>query len=274
MINLTKIELSRAYKSKGFIISLIIGMIISIAHYITVILPYSFQLDKYIKMNLPMMYPGWLYNIWIGGKMTNIYSFLFFLIIPILASLPHGDTFFHDTNGGFIQNLCIRESKKNYFTSKFIATFLSGGTAVVVPLILNFVLACLLLPYMRPEVATFTTLIGENSTFPHLYFSHPIIYVSLFILIIFVFSGLFATISLLASYYVDYSFLVVITPFICYLFISAAFNLFGIENYQPSNFLHPAYSENTLVPILGGTVILLTLTIYGFIIRGIKDDIY
>jgi len=273
MKNMLKIEFSRAFKSIGFYLALLIGGIIAAVHCALEVIPYAFQLDEYVAMNLPMMYPGWLYSSWIGGNVT-MSSFLLFLILPILASLPHGDTFFTDAKSGFIHNLCIRADKKHYYIAKYISAFLSGGIAVIFPLVLNFYLSSLFLPAMKPEVSSFNTLLGENSSFPHLYFSYPFLYVILFLGIIFIFSGLFSTVSLLSSYYVRYRFLVLVFPFIIYLFLVAFFNLLGFQNWQPTNFLHPAYQQDSAFAIIIEIALLLIITVYGFIIKSAKEDIY
>jgi len=269
-----KIELSRAFKSSGFYTSLFTGCVIAVAHCILNVFPYALRLTEYVAYNKPMMYPGWLYSLWIGGNVSTMPSYLFFLIIPLLASLPYGDSFFTDVKGGYIQNVCIRSNRKDYYRAKYVSAFISGGSAVSIPLVLNFFLCALLLPALRPEVASGTNAIHESSTFPYLYFSMPLLYVAVYVLIIFLFSGLFSALSLLSSYYVGYRFLVLISPFIVYLFLMSLFGLLTMENWQPNNFLHPAYYGNVLIPIISEFILFLLITVFGFIIKGPKDDIY
>lgn len=273
MKSIVRIELFRAFKSRGFFLSVILGCIIAVLHCAMIVFPLEMNLEKYIAHDFPMMYPGWLFSSWMGGNINTMYSFLYFLIIPVLAALPFADSFFLDVKGGFIQNICIRLNKKHYYIAKYISVFLSGGTAVLVPLLLNFSLSCLLLPAMKPEVASFNTLIGENSTFPDLYFSHPFFYVFIYLVIIFIFSGLFSTMSLVVSYYLNHRFLVVITPFIAYLFLLSLFNLLGLESWEPTNFLHPAYSHYSLIAMIIEASLLLMISIIGFILKGVKEDI-
>lgn len=274
MKRMMKIELRRAFTSPGCVLALILGCLIAAVHWALFVLPLSSTLEDYVEMNKAMMYPGWLYTSWIGSDTTAIPAYLLFLILPIMAVLPHADTFFTDAGSGFIQNICIRTSHKNYYIAKYTATFLSGGVVTVVPFLLNFLLSCLVLPAMRPETAAFTSSIGEASTFPHLFFNHPLLYVGVYLLIIFIFCGLLATISLISSYFAGYRFLVILSPFLLYLIVSAIFQLIGLPDWQPINLLNPSYPGNTLVAILVECILLLLFTQYGFIVKGTREDIY
>ena len=206
---------------------------------------------------------------------NSVFAFLYFLILPILASLPFADSFFQDAKGGFIQNICIRKNRKYYFHAKYLAVFLSGGTCAALPLLVNFLLCCLVMPSMKPEPAASTSLLGPTSTFSDLYFNHPMLYVFLFLFIIFVFSGLIAGLALPVSYHVGYRFLVLIAPFMIYIFIIAFFKLLDLPQWQPTNFLRSWYGEyNTLWPISIELLALFLITFFSFSARGGKEDIY
>lgn len=269
-----KLECKRAFTSKGFALSLAIGCAIAAIQIAAEVIPLSLQLTNYTTLNLPMSYPGWLYCQWLGGEEMAFFSFLFYLILPVLAVLPHGTSFFADITGGAIHNYCIRTGKSAYFTAKYIATFLSGGLAVVIPLLLNFAGAAMFLPAMKPETAAFTSLIGEQSSFPFLYYNYPLLHVALFLLIIFLFSGLLASFALLCSFYVGYSFIVLMAPFAVYLFVSAFFSLVGLPSWRPDTFLKPSYEESSVIPILVESSVLLIGTLYGFVYKGSKEDMY
>lgn len=275
MVNrITRMELSRAFGSRGLWLALGIGGAIALCQVAVDVLPYALTLDEYLQSDMPMKYPGWLYTLWLGGSQSNMFSFLYFLILPLLACLPFGDSFFTDAKGGFIQNVCIRASRGAYFRGKYLAAFLSGGVAVSLPLLLNFLVCALLLPGMRPQPAAFDSLIGENSTFAALFYGHPLLYVGLFLLILFVAGGFLATAALVCSYHTSYRFLVLVLPFILYLFVTSLFSLLGMDNWQPMNFLHPAYSAPVLLPLIVETVLLGSITLISFVGRGSRDDIY
>lgn len=105
-----------------------------------------------------------------GGRYACLEKQLFFLILPLLAALPFADSYFHDLRGGYLYNVCLRTDKKHYFAAKYLAVFLSGGTAVTLPLLANFLLCSMFLPSMKPE--SVNAYIRVYSSFPHLFFSH------------------------------------------------------------------------------------------------------
>ena len=93
-------------------------------------------------------------------------------------------------------------------------------------------------------------------------------------MIIFIFCGLLSTISLVSSYFAGYRFLVILSPFLLYLIVSAIFQLIGLPDWQPINLLNPSYPGNALVAILVECILLLLFTQYGFIVKGAREDIY
>lgn len=269
-----RIELARAFKRKWFIISLIIGLSIALYNFFADILPYALQLDGYMKDFFPSAYPGNLYTSWLGGGYSTG-TYYFFLIFPLLAAIPFSDTLFTDAKSGFIQNLCIRGDKRSrYFTAKYIATFCSGGAAVVIPLIFSFCLGCLVYPLINPEPTTNTSLLGDLSTFPYLYYYLPLLYVLIFIVINFIYGGLYACFGLLSTFYVNYRFLVLIMPFLLHLFLMTLLPLAGLAAWVPMNFLQPSYPEYTLYPLIIEALLLFVLTFWRVVLAGSKNDIY
>lgn len=274
MKNIFKIELKRAFFNINTLLSLGIGITMVMLHLFFLVLPLSKSLNEYMSYNLPMMYPGWLFSSWFGGNRANIYVFSFFIIIPLISALPFGDSFFSDVKGGVINNICTRCNKKHYYLSKYISVFLSGGFTVVFPLFLNLIFSMLLLPSLKPEVSTFNTLIREASTFSHLYFTHPFIFILIKLFMLFLFSGILATTALWASYYLNHQFLVVISPFIIYLTIISIFSMVNKASWIPSNFLVPAYENPYLIAFFVQFIFLFILSLFKFLIKSLRGDIY
>lgn len=274
MRNMIKIEIIRAFNNRSLFYSILIGLIITISHFVYYVIPLSNDLDKYLALNKPMMYPGWLFSSWIGGNLYNLHVFLYYLLIPILAVIPFADTFFLDKKEGFTNNVFIRTNKKYYFISKFLATFTVGGLAIVIPLVANFLLTAMFLPSMIPEVSSGFYTIDASSMWSTLFYTHPFIYLICFFLIDFVFSGLIATIALAVSYFVEHRFVVLITPFLLYLFVFAFFNLLGAISLAPINFLQPSFSRGNILIIFVETILLGVTTAFIFYSKGMKDDTF
>lgn len=278
MKKLIQIECHRAFHSSGFWISLCIGCAIVIAHFFTTVLPaapvISFFTDPANADKMMMNIPGRLYSIWLGGSPMNMFTTLYFLILPLLAVLPFGSSLFQDLHGGFTRSVCVRANRKDYFGAKYIATFLSGGTAVVIPLVFSFLVTSLFHPMINPEPATSSTLIRNSSNFPWLFQNLPLVYVAIYLVIIFLFSGLFACVGLIATYHVGYSFLVLIAPFAIYMLIASLASLASAYQWAPMYFLRPSYDGNSLIPMAIFGVLLLVLTTLPYLHRGTHDDLF
>lgn len=270
--NILAIECKRAFIGSGFWLSLLLGSTLAIIQYVLEVIPAIQNLPENLEYGLlEMMSPAFLYSSWLGGKSSGMLQYLYFLLLPIMAVLPYGDSFFLDVKGGLVHNICIRTNKKAYYLSKYFAVFLSGGIAVTLPLLINFLLSAAVLPGMNMQPSAFYHLISNTSTFPNLFYQHPVCYVALYLFIIFVFSGFYATLAPLMSYYTNYRFLVLVAPFIFYLFLSAVSNVLGASSWDPINFLLPGYYENVLLPILVVPLVIGLITFFGFVVWGEKD---
>lgn len=62
-------------------------------------------------------------------------------------------------NSGYMRQMLVRAGEKSYLTAKFLATFIAGGLAMVVPLIINFMLTAMFIPAITP-VPTYDTMYG------------------------------------------------------------------------------------------------------------------
>lgn len=89
-----------------------------------------------------------------------------------------------------MRQMLVRAGEKSYLTAKFLATFIAGGLAMVVPLIINFMLTALFIPAITP-VPTYDTMYGVfgNSLFSSLYYTQPFAYVAVYMLVDFMFCG-------------------------------------------------------------------------------------
>ena len=267
-----KLELSRAIKSRAMVSAILIGLIITVAHniqYNTAAINFIKMASKYPK---PMYSPPNAFTEWIGASYTAE-SFLYYLIVPILACIPFADSFFTDKKSGYIKNVLIRANRKDYFIGKYLATFIAAGIAVVIPLIVNLIITSMFLPSYIPNTSTYGQ-IGQVSMWSKVFFTHPYIYILGYLIIDFMFSGFIATIGLSISLIAEYRFMVIIAPFLIYVFIYSVLGSFNLESYIPLIFLQPYSYKNKFIIILLETVIMFLITASTFLIKGKKEDIY
>ena len=99
-MQLRRIELKRAFQSRGMLLSLTIGCILSLIHVIQYqILPLYLndgmtipEIAEFSKRRT--VAPSAIAGSWLAGNPTNWAGFVFFLILPILAMLPFGGVLF------------------------------------------------------------------------------------------------------------------------------------------------------------------------------------
>ena len=84
--------------------------------------------------------------------------------------------------------MVIRAGKMPYYLAKYAALFVSGGLAVVTPLLFNFLLTAMFIPAVRPDPSYLTAYgIGPASFLSMLFYAHPFLYVFAYLLIDFLF---------------------------------------------------------------------------------------
>lgn len=196
------------------------------------------------------------------GAISRLNS-LFFLLLPIIASIPFADTYLKDKQTGFLLSVFSRGHIKDYFTKLFLTNYLVSGLVVTFPLILNVYLAFMFLPNISPDpvVNDLTNISSLNTLFPDLYYNYPFFHILIYIFIAFLFAGLYASISLSVSLYLNNRFIVILFPFIVQMFLSMFYQLIGKSHLDPTSMIQQ------LSGYLGVTFSGLVLTfVFGMII--------
>ncbi len=277
MKNMLKAELQRAFQSKMFWIAVAIGCVITGWHVVQNVIPAinvgSISISDKIQIN----YPNTVFNCWIGGEWVSLQPTLYYIIVPILAALPFADSFFVDQKSGYLKNVFTRCKKRDYFFSKYIAVFLSAGCAVVIPLLLNLLVTALLLPSTVPTACTGIFPMFSNQMWSVLFFTHPYWYIFFYLLLDFVFCGLWSTLSLIVAFYVNNRFVVLLVPFLLYVGAYFLLNFIGMDamKVNPFFFLRPTQGDQQRFwPILIWMIGLLVVTLPLFVCKGTRDDVY
>lgn len=279
MKRVLKIECERAFAGSGFKLALLIGCALAIWHSLE---HYPQAANWYLAFieDLPYQkswqhYPGQLYDFWIGQHFSfNTQGEIFYLILPMLATLPFADSYFADARDGFLRSVCIRTKRLHYYVAKYIAVFLSAFVVITVPLLLDFILGTLFLPLMPPLVTLSQTAVRENQTFPWLFYNMPVVYVLVYTLMAGVFAGLLAVLALAFSHILNYRFLVLLAPFIGYLFANSLFGMLHLSAWCPQVFLRGYHTVNGLPGFICESLLLLVVSAVGFIWKGAKEDVF
>lgn len=224
MKRLLKAELHKAFRNWYFLGSIFLGTVfVALSAYQQISEFYSdlgfMYLVKQIREMGYTKYPlapmSILYNSWIGGETSSVGVTLFFTLLPLLAVLPYGRSFSQERQCGYLKVIIPRCGRTKYFSAKFIAVFLSGGTAVVIPQVLSLMINSLVFPAVKPSVL-YDQYFGfsHESMMAALAHTHPMIYTIIYLCIDFVFSGLYACLSISASFFFRQRLAPLVVPFL------------------------------------------------------------
>ena len=267
-------EIKRAFNTVGMKLALFIGCALSVWHVVSVVIPHS----KFIRYNLSTemiesyYIPNALFNNWMGNELFPIQSYIFYIILPLLAVMPFGVSFYEDRKTGYIVNVCTRVDKVSYYKAKYLAVFLSGGAVVAFPLLLNLMVSAMFLPAFLPDNGSSGT-IFTTTMFYELFYTHPLIYIFIFITIDFLFAGVMATLSLSYTYVTDHKFGTMIAPFILYFFIYSLFNLIDRTEYSLFFMLNGGATRNSLSVYILYFLLFFILSYVVFIRKGKTGDV-
>ena len=287
MKNLLKIEFMKSLKNKYFVFSVVFGFLVTILSFL-----YNYELyttavkDTELANNTfgiiynPMNGMNTLYNSWVGGEAYTIGTTVFFFIFPILIAIPYGWSYCSELKNGYIRNVSIRSGKKEYYICKYISTFISGGLAMLIPLLSNFILTACFIPAYAPQVRYMQYYaIFSNTFMSDIFYQHPNLYILIYMFIDFVFCGLTVCVSCSVAIIIKSRICAVLAPFgvmILFSYIAGIYKSSHNIELNPMNFLRPCPSEcpATLQVIVIEMIILFIISFVPMYIRGKKYEIY
>lgn len=273
MINTLRSEIKRSFCNKLFLLSIIISGVLVLWFAIERI-PVCIEMNQeLLNGNTQDNFLEVSYNNWLGSHNIYLQQEILYLILPFLAVLPFGGSFYADMNHGYVKNVCIRTKKSHYLISKYIAVFISGGSAVVLPLIFSFVITSAFLPTMLPEASYAYTNIDSTCKWADLFFVHPMLYDILYMVLTFVVSGLIACLSLFITYFSSKSFLVLIFPFFVYICSSLFFELLSMDKFSLRNILVTDSSYGNTFSVVVLIVALFIISFVPYYVIGVKKDV-
>ena len=216
------------------------------------------------------------FHIQTGLACHNIYlqQNIFYMAIPILATLPFGSSFYDDINRGYARNVCVRAKKKYYLVAKYIAVFVSGGCVVAIPMVLSFLISSIFLPTMLPEASYTFTNIYPAYKWADLFYVQPLLYTSIYIFITFLFSGVTASLSLFITFFLNRKFVTFVFPFFIYIFSSFCLEMLGFDAYSIRNLVTTTSESGTTFSVTILFLIFFCLSFFPYYFIGAKKDVF
>lgn len=189
-----------------------------------------------------------LYNCWIGGEGMSIEHTLFFQILPFLALLPYGWSLASEQKSGYYKQLVLRIGRRPYLLTKMIVNFIGAGFVAVIPMLINITIVACFIPAVTPTIENVTSYsIVFNNMWSDIYYTLPLLHLILYLVLDFIFAGLFAQLCYAISCFTQNKIAVLLIPYFIILGLQYLDNLSLVKGFtfSPMFFLHPVveYSQ-------------------------------
>jgi len=284
-----RLEIKKAIQNRYFVASIAIGCLIALVLFFTqagAMTQYfrdfaTNQAEGGVQGNpfLPMFT---VFNQWLGGLSFGLAPTVFFFIFPLLISIPYGWSHAYEQRNGYIRQMVLRMGRRQYYVSKYAATFISAGLAMVIPLLFSFLISLIVFPAITPDVSYYTSYgVFAEALMSQWYYSQPFLYVGAYLLLDFFFCGLLGGIAFAIAASVKNRITCMLAPFFIailfeYLNRTAFPPQYAFPEFSPLNFLHPAQFAHraSWIVIIAEAVLLVWLTLGVTMLSSKKREIY
>lgn len=287
MKSILRMEIKKAFHNKLFYLSIAIGLIFVFmsagqrlyTHFTSMEALQQVSEQQRMSYN-SMVAASNLYNNWIGGESITLGPTLFYTLLPLLAILPYGWSYAFEKQSGYIKTVIPQTGKKRYFLAKTVATFLSGGVAICIPLLTSLLVISLFIPAVSPDVIyNMYYPMRHGTLWANLFYTHPLIFSLLYIGVDFVFAGLFACLAISAAFVFENKYSAMIVPYFFVLLCHSLRNFLRYISYveiSPLYILHPTVIANYVKcgVVVFWLVFFFILTVPLILIRGTKNEVY
>lgn len=272
-------ECHRALSGRAMRLCLLVGLLLVVGQ--VVCFDVHLQEGQEILKDSPELaeghFPNVLYESYLGGEGFTFFWELYLSLFPIIAVIPFAGSFYRDIEGGYIKNLCSRVPKSKVLLAKYIAVFMSGAIAVVFPLILSMAVAALWYPAHSPNAFSMRSAISDIYVLSQYYFTHPMVYHAIYFVVFMLFGGVLASLSLLATYYLNNILLVLFVPYLFYTAQDLLFQRMQLAGWSVKKIINlqdsPIYpSVKTWQSMTISFLVLFVVIFCGFLLIGCRRD--
>ena len=229
-----RIELWKSIHNKMFFLSLGVGIFLALADsyfsYLSVREMHQTNLDILTAGYGTGSHAGFsLFVYWMPINGFQITSTYFYLIWPALAAIPYGWSYCQERRSGVMQQIITRSNKRTYFHSKYIAVFVSGGLAVMLPVLLNLMVDALICPYELPVLGLVP--IFNGNFLSGLYYTSPWVYAICWCAMEFLFGGVVACLCFIIGSMLRFQVMTILVP----LVLLTVFDSVSVRIFQGIN---------------------------------------
>lgn len=200
-----KYEINRMIHNRWWIISIVFGCSIALSDLFC--FTYYYGAKNYSVIQA-----------WIGTDYQFAFNGMYYVMLPVMATLPHAGSYFNDIDKGYVKNICIRISRTQYYIGKSLVTFVSAAIVVMVPLLVNLISCMCLYPMHEVEKLEFLSAgIIDRNIMPLAFQKYQLLYCIFFIFIAGWFAGLISLIPIIIAEKMENFFNVIMVPFVLYI---------------------------------------------------------
>ena len=202
------------------------------------------------------------YTMWISIDQFTFVPTIFFILLPLIASLPASTLLKEDFTNGYFYKLKMGKSIKQILLGYLKIAFMTGFIVIAVPLQFNFLSWFMILPNIKPDNLLNINIGARNFTmlFVSLYYSHPFVHAILSIIFSSLWGGLFSVFAMVTSLWIKNKFAAMCTGLvlqIVLLLMNATIHLPYLISYSPADFLRELPGTANIYVVVFMTAILL-----------------
>ena len=205
------------------------------------------------------------YTRWLSIDPFNFSPIIFFILLPLIASIPAASLLKEDADSGLLAKVKLCFPVQKVIRSYVGLAFLTGFILVALVLALNLLFYFMMLPNIRPDnlLNSNILLTNQNTLFVSLYYANPLLHALISILFASFWGGLFAVFVMVTSLWIKHVFVALSTGLIvqiAILMLNSLLMLPDLVSFSPADFLHEmAPNTNISLPVTGlATLTLLT----------------
>ncbi len=267
MKKMIHIEVNKILHSRFFWLSLLISSIFSAVQIVGSIrfALYVNQVYDNIDMPHPRGFSLILITRWLGGDF-NAAANIFVLMIPLLATIPYGISYYSELKRGYSNQITVRCGKKKYILAKGIAAFISGMLAICIPLVVNVMINATYIPNVADDQISLQSFVGQGYFFSKIYYSHPTIYLILAIILMSVWGGVWAFMAFMFATFIKNAVIITVAPILVaftmnYCFLKLVSSPIFERKYalSPIDLMYPAPASPNPLWLEGGYILVMLL---------------
>lgn len=206
MRRLIRLEFSKAFRNKWYVIALLTAVGLGVASAIAGTMSAKAWLAlkdggsyEWIVLSTQGSYNN---SLLLG---SDVWREVFFLVLPLLVVIPYSCSLRTEIVDGCLNQVYVRAGRGKYLFAKALAVFCVAGSIVVLALVINFALVSCLLPAYQPEAldSLYNGVAPEEAFASLLYGTSPWLYLLVNTLVDAALLGSWAVLVLAASSVID-----------------------------------------------------------------------